>query len=65
MGDIEIQIRRSTKSTENQNTNLSTAIRSSAITQQSNGLEKKNTTDEKVTKSGNYWDYSVSYGKVN
>ena len=63
MGDIEIQIRRSTKSTETENknqTNLSASIKPSAITH-----EKKKPTDEKATDKGDYWDYSPSYGKVN
>lgn len=64
MGDIEIQIRRSTKSKDNYKKpeNISsTPVKTSAITYQNgnNDQGKKNPTEEKP----NYWDYSISYGK--
>ena len=67
MGDIEIQIRRSIKATENQekkDSSISASIKPSAITHEGNGLEKNNTKEEKPANSGNYWDYSVSHGKI-
>jgi carbonic anhydrase len=54
MGDIEIQIRRSTKAIES----LPTSTKSSVLAYQNGNQEKKSTADEKPT----YWDYSISHG---
>jgi hypothetical protein len=56
MGDIEIQIRRSTKAIES----LPTSTKSSVLAYQNGNQEKKSTADEKPT----YWDYSISHGKI-
>ena len=60
MGDIEIQIRRSTKSAES----LPTSLKSSALVYQNGKEEKKNTTNEKPASNQPSWDYSISNGKI-
>jgi len=64
MGDIEIQIRRSTKATENYNKKENISVKSSAVAHQNGNQEKKNTADEKPTTNQGYWDYSISHGKI-
>jgi hypothetical protein len=67
MGDIEIQIRRSTKSTDdyNKKENISsTSVKTPSITSQNNDQGKKNTAEEKPNTNSTYWDYSASYGKT-
>jgi hypothetical protein len=60
MGDIEIQIRRSTKAAEN----LPTSLKSSALAYQNVNEEKKNTANEKPASNKAQWDYSISNGKI-
>ncbi|CAF1179239.1 unnamed protein product [Rotaria sp. Silwood1] len=64
MGDIEIQIRRSTKTTDEykKENMLSTSGQTPSITFQNGDYEKKNKVEEKPTKNQDYWDYSLSYG---
>jgi hypothetical protein len=67
MGDIEIQIRRSTKATDEYKTQeniVSAPVRSPSITHQNGSdQEKRNATEEKANANPTYWDYSPSYGK--
>jgi hypothetical protein len=67
MGDLEIQIRRSTKSNDNYKKaeNIpSTPVKTSAVTYQNGGDQgKKIVTEEKPSTSPPYWDYSISNGK--
>lgn len=66
IGDIEIQIRRSTKSTQEyeKETSITTIKHPSAITYQNGVPEKQNiSNDEKPTANLNYWDYSLTHGK--
>lgn len=69
MGDLEIQIRRSTKSNDNYKKaeNIpSTPVKTSAVTYQNGGDQRKKiTTEEKPSTSPTYWDYSMSNGKNN
>ena len=61
MGDVEIQIRRSAKTTESYNRKenvITTPVKSSAIAHQNGEQEKKNSADEKPV-----WDYSIANGK--
>ncbi|CAF0810685.1 unnamed protein product [Rotaria sordida] len=64
MGDIEIQIRRSTKATDEYKKEhiLSTSSQSPSITFHNGDQEKKNKLEEKLNTNPSYWDYSVSYG---
>jgi hypothetical protein len=67
MGDIEIQIRRSTKSTEayeKKESISSTPVKISSVTYQNDDQIKKNTIEEKPNTNQTYWDYSVSHGKT-
>jgi hypothetical protein len=66
MGDIEIQIRRSTKTTDASNKKepiSSTSVKTPSITYQNSDQENKNTTEEKPNTNQKYWDYSISHGK--
>ncbi len=66
MGDIEIQIRRSTKTANKYNKKESisaTPVKSPSITYQNGDQEKKNTAEEKPASNQTYWDYSVTHGK--
>jgi len=59
MGDIEIQIRRSTKSTEaneKKESVSSTPIKTSSITYQNSDQGKKTTTEEKPNTNQTHWD---------
>jgi hypothetical protein len=68
MGDIEIQIRRSTKATDECNKKeitVQSPVPSPAITYQNEGdQEKKNPTEEKPNPNPSHWDYSVTHGKI-
>ena len=66
MGDVEIQIRRSKKTAdENKNENhLSTSVQSSCTSYCNSDQEKKNIVDEERSNTNQaYWDYSESHGK--
>ncbi|CAF2870836.1 unnamed protein product [Rotaria sp. Silwood2] len=64
MGDIEIQIRRSTKATNDyKKEHISlTSTQSPSITFQNGDQDKKNKLDETPNINQEYWDYSVSHG---
>ncbi|CAF3771005.1 unnamed protein product [Rotaria socialis] len=64
IGDIEIQIRRSTKSkNEYRKENiLSTSTQSPAITFHNGDQQKEPITEEKPNANPEYWDYSVIHG---
>lgn len=66
IGDIEIQIRRSTKSkNEYKKENiLSTSTQSPSITFHNGDQQKKPITEEKPNANPEYWDYSVTHGRV-
>ncbi len=67
MGDIEIQIRRSTKTTDEYKKKenvVSAPVQSPPITYQNDSQEKKNIVEEKPNKNQTYWDYSETHGKI-
>ena len=62
MGDLEIQIRRSTKSAESYKRRDN--AKSPSITYQYGNQEQKKILDEKPVINPPYWDYSASHGKI-
>jgi hypothetical protein len=69
MGDVEIQIRRSTKPDDACNKKeevLSTSVKSPPpISYQNGDQEKKTIVEEKPAANPTYWDYSATHGKQN